>query len=600
MALFDEIDLKLADNTPEDVVERVKSLRRKAALSAWLSHTVSSTVEIESRSHIAASRDEALVFSYLTGHQLERACSSALDSGNLRLATLLAQIGGGDSTFRQDINEQLSTWRTEGVDAHITKDHRRIYELLAGNVTLSQGTASRSVREAIDQVGDLQIAGGLDWKRALGLHLWYEVPASASLIAAFERYEKAIGGPGGTAPPLPPYRESASVGSLARQKIIQSGDYDKDALYHLIKLYAQPTHDLESALDPHSFGPDSADYRLPWHLYCLLSSVLGVRDFWDRPDIGEDEETQYGSRADGLTSSYAAQLELQGQWTWSAFVLLHLQLSDSREKAIKSLLNRNVSSLNQESEDFLSQKLSIPLEWIYESKAIEAKSRDAKWEEYELWLKAKQWEQAHIVARDYLAPEALSRGETTLLTQMFAPLPLDDGAHGGKDEKGELPGWRSGGRVYVDYAFCKKNALKITKAWKLSDGKNERINNEVENMSKIVGELLELTPGLFNDVENNISHAMARSDSEYRREGRGEHHWEGISLAHFTDSRCLFLLSFRFTVLVSLHTIAREISACLPPSAPEPVVTWDKVSKPEVEAVQNTADDYLNLLVGTS
>lgn len=189
VALFDEIDLRLPPTAPQDLVSRVTSLRRKAALSAWLSHAVSSTVEVESRAHVAASRDAALVFSYLTGHQLERACSAALDAGDLRLATLLAQIGGGDATFRQDVNQQLSTWRSEGVDAHITKDHRRIYELLAGNVGLSKGTSS--VREAIDQVEDLAIAGGLDWKRAFGLHLWYDVPASTPLISAFERYESS-------------------------------------------------------------------------------------------------------------------------------------------------------------------------------------------------------------------------------------------------------------------------------------------------------------------------------------------------------------------------------------------------------------------------
>lgn len=99
---------------------------------------------------------------------------------------------------------------------------------------------------------------------------------------------KAVTGPEEAAPPLPPYREKANVGSLRVKQLVKSRQYDKDALYHLIKLYAQPTHDLESALEPHSFGADSADYRLPWHLYILLSRVLGQREFLDRPEAGLD------------------------------------------------------------------------------------------------------------------------------------------------------------------------------------------------------------------------------------------------------------------------------------------------------------------------
>lgn len=67
----------------------------------------------------------------------------------------------------------------------------------------------------------------------------------------------------------------------------------------------------------------------------------------------------------------------------------------------------------------------------------------------------------------------------------------------------------------------------------------------------------------------------------------------------FANSVSFFVLPF-LAVLVSLHTIARELSSCLPPSASDITIAWDKVSKPDVEAVQNAADDYLNLLVGVA
>lgn len=374
VALFDEIDLQLPDDTASDVADRILHVRRKAALSSWLRHTVAGTVESESRSHIAASRQAALTFTYLSGKQIERACMAAVEAGDLRMATLLGQIGGDEET-RADMNEQLATWRREGADAHIARDHRRIYELLAGNVTLSEGTASRT-RDSVDRVEDLPIAAGLDWKRAFGLHLWYGVAHEAPLTAAFERYERAIGGASGTAPPLAHYQERAQLGVLRLKQLIQSGAYQRDALFHLLKIYSDPTHDLESALCPSTFGPLAADYRLPWHLYMLLSRVLRQRDFQDRAELGlensatDERESVEGNsaRADALTSSYAHQLELQGQWRWAAFVLLHLELASSRRKAVRELLFRNVRFCDVDAEAFLVDHLEIPREWVFEAK----------------------------------------------------------------------------------------------------------------------------------------------------------------------------------------------------------------------------------------
>lgn len=43
------------------------------------------------------------------------------------------------------------------------------------------------------------------------------------------------------------------------------------------------------------------------------------RDFVDRDEAG------YSGEADKITQGYAVQLELGGQWTLAAFVLLHLE-----------------------------------------------------------------------------------------------------------------------------------------------------------------------------------------------------------------------------------------------------------------------------------
>ncbi|SAM81755.1 related to Nucleoporin nup189 (SonB) [Ustilago bromivora] len=474
VALFDEIELHVPEGAPATTADRIRNMRRKAALSEWLRHTVAGTVETEARSHIAASRSAALLFSYLSGHQVERAVNAALDAGDLRLATLISQAGG-DEEVRADISEQLLTWRKEGVDAHITRDHRKIYELLSGNVLVSQGTDSRTTKDPIDQMPDLAICEGLDWKRAFGLFLWYESPYEAPLEHSFERYEAQVApSPSkstGIAPPLPWYRESSSLGATRFRQLLQKvGGYDRDALFELLKLYVDPTYGLEPALNACAFGPSNVDARLPWHLYNLLSRVLQRRDFGDRIELGlnsEDDDMQddadgedaatkpkvqgNSARADTLASSYATQLELLGPWKWSAFILLHLELSESRETAVKALLARNVDKLDTE-RDFLCDRLRIPESWLYEAKSYEARARDDRYVEYQLLLKAKNWTAAHNIAALHLAPEAIIRGDHELVSVLFSPFYLE--VEG--DPADEIAGWADGAALYVDYVAASR------------------------------------------------------------------------------------------------------------------------------------------------
>ena len=469
VALFDEIELHVPDGAPAATADRIRHMRRKAALSDWLRHTVAGTVETEARSHIAASRRAALLFSYLSGNQVERAVNAALDAGDLRLATLIAQAGG-DEEVRADISEQLLTWRKEGVDAHITRDHRRVYELLSGNVLVSKGTDARTTKDPVDQVSDLPICEGLDWKRAFGLFLWYDSPYEAPLEHAFERYEAQVAPSASTgagiAPPLPWYRESASVGATRLRQLLQkAGGYDRDALFELLKLYVDPTYGLEPALNACSFGASNADARLPWHLYNLLSRVLQRRDFGDRIELGlgaddmhDDEaatdkpKTQGNSaRADTLASAYATQLELLGRWRWAAFILLHLELSESREAAIKALLARHVSELDAERE-FLCDRLHVSEAWLYEAKSYEARARDDRYAEYRLLLQARNWTAAHNVASLHLAPEAIIRGDHELVSVLFSPFYLEVGG----DPADEIPGWAEGAALYIDYVAASR------------------------------------------------------------------------------------------------------------------------------------------------
>ncbi|SJX62216.1 related to Nucleoporin nup189 (SonB) [Sporisorium reilianum f. sp. reilianum] len=616
VALFDEIELHVPEGAPTATADRIRNMRRKAALSDWLRHTVAGTVESEARSHVAASRRAALLFSYLSGNQVERAVDAALEAGDLRLATLIAQAGG-DEEVRADISEQLLSWRKEGVDAHITRDHRRVYELLSGNVLVSKGTDSRTTKDPIDQVGDLPICEGLDWKRAFGMFLWYESPYEASLEHSFERYEAQVApssasAGAGIAPPLPWYRESSSLGATRLRQLLQKpGGYDRDALFELLKLYVDPTYGLEPALNACAFGPSNVDARLPWHLYNLLSRVLQRRDFGDRIELGvaedgedNDDEAMLAAsskqvqgnsaRADTLASAYATQLELLGLWKWSAFVLLHLELSESREAAIKALLARNVAKLDDE-RDFLCERLLVPESWLYEAKSYAARARDDRYAEYQLLLKARSWTAAHNVAALHLAPEAIIRGDHELVSVLFSPFYLEVQ---GADPADEVAGWADGAALYIDYVAASREIPSLgalladadadTRALALD--KAERYASRLPTLAAGVNALLASpTTSCFTSETKagERTHMVARTEI----------------IAGITNLARILVNVAAATASPAIQAKLDEIGAGLLASRAvsgwkggERDGGWDPAAL-EVDAVQAAADDYLASLV---
>lgn len=619
VALFDEIGLHVPEGAPTATADRIRNMRRKAALSDWLRHTVAGTVESEARSHVAASRRAALLFSYLSGNQLERAVNAALEAGDLRLATLIAQAGG-DEEVRADISEQLLSWRKEGVDAHITRDHRRVYELLSGNVLVSKGTDSRMTKDPIDQVSDLPICEGLDWKRAFGMFLWYDSAYEAPLEHSFERYEAQVAASAnaGIAPPLPWYRESSSLGATRLRQLLQKpGGYDRDALFELLKLYVDPTYGLEPALNACAFGPSNIDARLPWHLYNLFSRVLQRRDFGDRIELGlaeeEDDEDMLdakeaaaaarskqvqgnSARADTLASAYATQLELLGLWKWSAFVLLHLELSESREAAIKALLARNVVKLDDE-RDFLCDRLLVPESWLFEAKSYAARARDDRYGEYQLLLKAHNWTAAHNVAALHLAPEAIIRGDHELVSVLFSPFYLEvDG-----DPADEIAGWADGAALYIDYVAASREIPSL--AALLADPETRAM--ALDKAERYASRLPTLTAGV-NALLSSSSAACFTSET---KAGERTHMVARTEMIAGITNLARILINTATTASGSVNAGVKAkleaIGAGLLSSGAisggggargEKEGGWDPAAL-EVESVQAAADDYLASLV---
>jgi nuclear pore complex protein Nup98-Nup96 len=304
-ALFDEIDLHLSDDTDPDLVDRIRDIRRKMALSDWLEDAVAPSVD---KDLVNAGDDQpAKTFALLSGNQVERAVQATIDGGNLRLATLVAQIGGNEA-FKEEVKKQLNDWTKYKAMGHIGKGYRKLYSVLAGILDVTPGE------------GGVGISEGLDWKRAFGLRMWFGGNLEDNIGSVLEEFTTSLNRPHPPAMPRPPYIESPAAGSSEKQWNMPT--QPTDILFGIIKLYSDRAVSLDSTLRARDASPSPTDVRILWHLYEVVSRAMARRDFEDRDEEG------YSALADGLTRDYASQLEVGGLWTWAAFVLLHLETSE--------------------------------------------------------------------------------------------------------------------------------------------------------------------------------------------------------------------------------------------------------------------------------
>ncbi|KAK4689973.1 nuclear pore complex protein Nup98-Nup96, partial [Tremellales sp. Uapishka_1] len=441
-ALFDEIGLHLPPTADDEQVKRISAIRRKLALSEWLQGAVAPAVD----SDLLNTPNK--VFTLLSGNQVDRAVQAALDGNDMRLATLIAQIGGPEA-FRNEIKNQLADWEKYKCSNMIGNEYQKLYHLLAGFI-------------------DDSVKDGLDWKRVLGLYLWFGNSFEDSIGDALVEIKN----------PLPPFLEKAS--SL-KWNLHES----TDIIFDLIRLYSDSTISLDEILVSKDTSSSPLDNRLIWHLLFLLCKVLRKRDFQDRDTEG------YSGTEDLVTASYASQLEVGGEWLWAAFVLCHLERIEGREKGLRELLGRHADSTSEE-EKFLVETLQVPAEWIHEAKAAALASSGDAFREYHELLRAGLFEKAHKILIEKLAPEAVIRNDLVLLRRLCEPLE-------GRDPQG----WEFGGKLFLTFANLLEEAPRLLHSVVAAGSHPDPTQAAaLSTLAKSLPRVLTLLPALFPDKED--------------------------------------------------------------------------------------------------
>lgn len=395
----------------------------------------------------AAPNAEERAIAHLSANNVVEACDALAQGKDFRLATLVAQLSG-DQIMRDDVTAQIAKWRELDVLSEMTEPIRALYSLLAGDTCVCEGKKGPSEDRARTFV--ISERFNLDWKRAFGLRLFYAILNEDTIETAVVKFEHDLQSDEGRKP-IPWFVEDKTGALWDDPKAIQR----EDVLWGLLKIYAASKSaltisSLAGVLAPENVTGNPIDARLSFQLYHAVTARF--------PAISDP------MKADYLAQTFAAQLDSAGEWYWALFSLLHISSYRQRHLAIQSLLVQHAEAISGDtkSESFqtLTEVCKIPVAWIWEAKALYARSvLQDHVQEVDFLVKAQDWKEAHEVLRKEVGPSAVVEQDWDTLQDMLDSF---------EDCKEQIAEWGLGGQVYDDYLSLVKGVERDEKEELLS------------------------------------------------------------------------------------------------------------------------------------
>ena len=492
--LNDPIEPEVLESVPTSEKEYFENRYRKDRLAQLWANACESARREAARD---AENPEEAVIALLAANKVEEACKLLMKNRNYRLAILVAQIGG-ETLVREDIAEQINEWRKLKALSEISDPIRAIYELLAGNTCVSEGSGKAHIEDRVDTF-TISERFDMDWKSALGLRLWYGIdPDGPWHVAVLEKYEHDV----------LEGREPRTPFANGSKDTVSTEVRQQDFLWSLLRFEAQiisqqpqEKGDFVKSLLPQNQSDPPLNSRLSFQLY--QNYELHARENLDDPESAAQ-----------IINDFAEDLSAAGQWLWALFIALHLPDAASRKQSIRTLLNANASQFSddEQSETFktVTQEFKIPAKWVFEAQALHAETqlRDPA-QQTSYLLKAGNWDEAHDVLCSVVGPKAIIEQDYPELRRLLKAF---------EKGKSEIAGWATGGRVLEDFLkllddddddsdgiqFSEKERSSIIKrmvkvlpsafrgSWGNSDAKRELSFEEkvaVKEMSALVGRL---------------------------------------------------------------------------------------------------------------
>ena len=408
--LFDDYEDEFSDGLTAQQKKQFSNCIRKDRLTDFWDVLVMRRHYKEIAAAEKRSDEEAALW-YLSVHDITGACNCLMKAKDYHLATLVAQIDQADEVFQEDIKMQIEAWREQSIIPEMSEAIRALYEILAGNTTISQGKSDGPVE---DRASTFTISErfGFDWMQAFALCLWYGKHKQGSIEDAVQEFAEKLHGRLESAYPYPENRQQISA---SENTSFPTTDRNQESpLWVLLKLYAaRPEAGQKPPTLPQALAPLTKpfDARAAFQLHHSLAAHIS----YVRVDT---------ARADALAVDLAFQLSAAGFHVGAAYALMHLLDATHRKTTIKDLLARHASELpdipppaladepfssNSDTTvtaewDLLTAELKIPAEWIWEAKAQFSRSQSQFLDELNFLIAAKLWAEAHTCFCRRVAP----------------------------------------------------------------------------------------------------------------------------------------------------------------------------------------------------
>lgn len=480
-----------AEQIPDDVDPEHRERVKKERLSEFWKALVFS--DAQKHAQEAVTHEERAI-AQLSCNNVAEACHALLEGLDLRLATMVAQIGG-DAHMRQTMLTQIEEWRRLDMLPEMEDSHRALYELLSGNCAQADGKLGAG-RENKAVTFNISSRFALDWRRAFGLRLWYGTLIDEPIELAVAQFADAIRDGLEVVKPVPWFvRDNADMGWTDPDAANR-----EDLLWGILKLYAASKLDVpanvEDVLAPENVSGHPLNARLSFQLFQLFYSrhedtkeedwrKIGMptfrgdeegdfrRSFMSSTATVTNKDTQgtdpLVELGDNITLSYAASLHTQEHWTTAIWVYSHLSSAAMREHYIRSLVYQYAKSIAFADTDptyaYLTNDLHVPATWLHAAAALQAKTEGDAVREATHLIKADELEEAHEVLCRKVGPDAIISRDYEPLRELmagFVPEEADSSANdsasfassnrGGSGRRQErVSGWAQGGQIYFDY-----------------------------------------------------------------------------------------------------------------------------------------------------